>query len=131
MMTVTMFSLTSQEYSLPIAFSLVVTSPSYGPKCIPGDTVGPWLTTPRPALGMLDLAIIRPWGRERSALWGPPMMVGESRMKEGPLMALGSVRFWNMVRHSLQSVKVEWWEKYEYFFVLFFTNVEKLLIPHF
>lgn len=34
-------SITSQEKSLVMAFSLVVTSPSYGPKCIPGDTTGP------------------------------------------------------------------------------------------
>lgn len=35
------YRLTSQEKSLAMAASLVVTSPSIGPKCIPGDTVGP------------------------------------------------------------------------------------------
>lgn len=33
--------LTSQVNALAMAFSLVVTSPSYGPKCIPGQTIGP------------------------------------------------------------------------------------------
>lgn len=96
---------TSQEKLLDIASFLVVNSPSNGPKCIPGDNTGPWLMTPIPALGILDLPIMRPKGRVRRALCSTPTAVEKSSIKDGPLILVGPLWFWKRVRHSSQPRK--------------------------
>lgn len=99
-------TLTTQEKALSNAFSLVVTSPSKGPKCIPTGTVWPWLKTPSPALEMLDRPITKPCGNVSRVLWGMPIAVGESHVnKGGPWTSHWSMKCWWHISQSAKKPK--------------------------